>query len=30
VVIGLPWVGAVDGWCNSTYDTQGSPIPFPW
>jgi len=29
VVIGLPWSGAVDGCRNSTYDTQGSPIPFP-
>jgi hypothetical protein len=29
VVIGLSLVGVVDGWCNSTYDTQGSPMPFP-
>src|SRR3954468_24343496 len=29
VVIGLPWSGAVDGCRNSTYDTQGSPMPFP-
>jgi hypothetical protein len=29
VDIGLPLVRAVDGCANSTYDIQGSPMPFP-